>query len=44
VAGFIVLADMVASVERGQPPEALNPHMRDVIPPTGERSGPGWVH
>jgi hypothetical protein len=43
-AHFGLLADMLDSVERGEPPETLNPHMRDVIPPTGARSGPGWVH
>lgn len=37
-----VLVRMVQAVERGDPPEALNPHMRELIPPTGNRSGPGW--
>jgi hypothetical protein len=39
---FRLLADMADAAERGEPPEELNPHMRDVLPPTGERSGPGW--
>jgi len=39
---FELLGRMVESVARGEPPETLNPQMRSVIPPTGERSGPGW--
>ncbi len=27
----------------GEPPEAFNPHMRGLIPPTGRRLGPGWL-
>jgi hypothetical protein len=41
---FGLLAEMVDAAERGDPPMDLNPHMREVIPPTGERSGPGWDH
>lgn len=37
-----VLVRLVQSVERGEPPEAFNPHMRELIPPNGNRSGPGW--
>lgn len=37
-----LLAAMVRSYRAGEPPEALNPHMRSVFPPTGLRSGPGW--
>ena len=39
---FAVLVPMIESLERGEPPMALNPHMDDVIPATGRRSGPGW--
>lgn len=37
------LIEMMNSVRRGEPPTAYNPHMIDVIPPTGERIGPGWT-
>lgn len=39
---FHDLIGMIASIRRGEPPTAFNPHMRDVIPPSGERAGPGW--
>jgi hypothetical protein len=39
-----LLADMIDAAERGDPPMDLNPHMRAVLPPTGERRGPGWDH
>lgn len=39
---FEVLVQMLESVQRGEPPEALNPHLRGVVPPSGTRSGPGW--
>ena len=42
-AHFRLLADMVDAAERGEPPQELNPHMRDVLPPTGRRSGPSWA-
>ena len=37
--------DLVVMIDRslaGEPPEAFNPHMRALIPPTGWRRGPGW--
>jgi hypothetical protein len=36
------LLEMFDSIRRGEPPSVLNPHMIDVIPPTGDRVGPGW--
>lgn len=39
---FHDLIKMIESMRRGDPPEAFNPHMRGVIPPSGERAGPGW--
>jgi len=39
---FCLLAEMLAAVDRGEPPELLNPNMAGLIPPTGIRSGPGW--
>ena len=39
---FADLVKMIGCVRRGEPPSECNPHMRDVIPPTGGRSGPGW--
>jgi hypothetical protein len=39
---FHDLSRMIASIRRGEPPTAFNPHIRDVIPPSGERAGPGW--
>jgi hypothetical protein len=42
-ADITLLADMAAAAERGEPPMDLNPHMRNPLPPTGGRSGPGWV-
>jgi hypothetical protein len=41
---FALLAEMVDAADRGDPPMDLNPHMRDVIPYSGDRSGPGWEH
>jgi hypothetical protein len=35
---------IVDAAERGDPPMDLNPHMRAVLPPTSDRSGPGWDH
>lgn len=37
-----LLARMVASYRRGEPPMALNPDMKDIVPSTGKHSGPGW--
>lgn len=37
--------ELVVMIDRslaGEPPEAFNPHMRGLIPPTGRRRGPGW--
>jgi hypothetical protein len=39
---FQLLGHMVAAARRGDSPEALNPMMRGLLPPTGERCGPGW--
>lgn len=39
---FALLMLMIEAVEKGEPPMALNPHMREVVKPTGKRSGPGW--
>jgi hypothetical protein len=39
---FHDLITMMNSVRKGEPPSSFNPHMRDVIPPTGEQAGPGW--
>jgi hypothetical protein len=37
-----LLAAMLHSYRVGEPPAALNPMMKDVLPSTGQRSGPGW--
>lgn len=39
---FDDLAEMLRRCEVGEPPQAFNPHMRDLLPPTGNRAGPGW--
>ncbi len=39
---FHDLIIMMDSIRAGVPPSAFNPHMVDVIPPTGARAGPGW--
>lgn len=39
---FDDLAEMLRRCEAGEPPQAFNPHMRAVLPPTGNRAGPGW--
>lgn len=39
---MLLLGAMVRSYRAGEPPEALNPQMRGILPPTGLRSGPGW--
>jgi hypothetical protein len=38
---FQDLIKMVESIRRGERPAFLNPHIRDVIPASGERAGPG---
>jgi hypothetical protein len=38
---FDVLLKLIESIEKGEPASTLNPHMTAVIPPTGERAGPG---
>lgn len=42
IARFSDLVKMIACVENGEAPGDFNPHMKDVIPPTGDKSGPGW--
>ena len=37
-----LLAAMVRSYRNGEPPSALNPLMKGILPPTEDRSGPGW--
>jgi hypothetical protein len=39
---FSDLVRMIDCVRRGDPPDVFNPHMNGLIPPTGERNGPGW--
>ncbi|RKN48474.1 hypothetical protein [Micromonospora endolithica] len=39
---FDHLPEMIRRWEAGEPPEEYNPHMRALIPPTGDRRGPGW--
>lgn len=39
---FADLIKMMECVRRGEPPANFNPHMNDVVPPTGEQLGPGW--
>jgi hypothetical protein len=34
-------AEMVACMDRGEPPLSKS-HWREVVPPKGERMGPGW--
>jgi hypothetical protein len=41
---FEVLPQLIESIERGEPASKFNPHMNDVIPPTDDKSGPGWGH
>jgi len=36
------LVKMIECVRRGEPANEFNPQMKDIIPATGERSGPGW--
>jgi hypothetical protein len=37
-----LLNQMVESMKRGEPPEALTASWWKLHPPTGERKGPGW--
>lgn len=39
---FRDLAEMLARSEAGEPAESFNPHMRALIPPSGDQKGPGW--
>lgn len=39
---FSDLVEMMDRVDRGEPPDQFNPHMRGLIPETQERRGPGW--
>ena len=39
---FAILPRLIESIERGEPASTFNPHMSDVIRPTGNKSGPGW--
>jgi hypothetical protein len=39
---FQDLVKMLDSISRGEPPSQFNPHMKDVIPPSGLKKGPGW--
>jgi len=36
------LVKTIDCVRRGAPAAEFNPYIRDIIPATGERSGPGW--
>ena len=39
---FGELVEMLDRSEAGEPPELFNPHLRETIPATGRRVGPGW--
>jgi hypothetical protein len=39
---FADLVKMLECVRRGEPPGEFNPHMRDRVPSSGAREGPGW--
>lgn len=39
---FAEFIEMIGRCRRGEPPGEFNPHMRDTLPPTGDRIGPGW--
>jgi hypothetical protein len=39
---FSEFLKMIECVRRGEPAHGFNPHMKDTVPPTGQRSGPGW--
>jgi hypothetical protein len=39
---FQDLVKMIELVHKGEPPMSFNPHMTDLIEPTGRHSGPGW--
>jgi len=37
-----LLVRMVEAFKQGEPPMLLNPDMKDLVPPTRRRAGPGW--
>ncbi len=37
-----LLLRMAEAERRGEAPSLLNPHMRELVPPTKRKSGPGW--
>lgn len=39
---FDDLAEMLRRCEAGEPAREFNPHMRDLLPATGDHAGPGW--
>jgi hypothetical protein len=39
---FSDLVKMTECIKNGDLPNQFNPHMTDVIPPTGRKNGPGW--
>jgi len=39
---YFVLLKLIKSVNRRENPHIYNPHMDALIPPSGEKSGPGW--
>lgn len=39
---FEILPQLIESIERGEPASMFNPHMKEIIPPTGDKCGPGW--
>jgi hypothetical protein len=36
------LVEMLDRAEAGEAPEVFNPHMRELLPASGRRAGPGW--
>ena len=43
MARFRDLIEMLNRSEAGESPTAFNPHMRELLPATGKRVGPGWA-
>ena len=39
---FADLVKMIACVQKGEPPEQFNPHMKGLLPAKGGHAGPGW--
>lgn len=39
---FKDLVKMIESIRQGESPQTFNPHMNELLPPTTEKSGPGW--